>query len=116
MLIHIVLFRPRASIDRAARRALAESLLEARRSIPAIRGFRIGRRLVGGPEYGHAADLPYCALIEFDDEAGLQAYLQHPAHERLGTLFRETTEAAIVCDFRVSNAEEALSLIEDEPS
>ena len=28
-------------------------------------------------------DYQYAAVLEFDDSAGLRAYLEHPAHQRL---------------------------------
>ena len=42
---------------------------------------------------------PYAAVLEFDDLAGLKAYLEHPAHERLGSLFFEAFEDALMYDF-----------------
>ena len=35
----------------------------------------------------------------FDDLAGLQAYLEHPQHEKLGALFYQALEAALVYDY-----------------
>ena len=40
-----------------------------------------------------AQDFPFAAVIEFDDLAGLQAYLRHPTHEQLGELFYKLQEA-----------------------
>jgi hypothetical protein len=40
-------------------------------------------------------------VIEFDDRAGLAAYLAHPFHARLGQLFGATTEAAQVYDYEM---------------
>ena len=42
---------------------------------------------------------PYAAVLEFDDLAGLKAYLEHPAHERLGSTFFEAFEEALMYDF-----------------
>jgi hypothetical protein len=44
-------------------------------------------------------DLPFCAVIEFDDRAGLQAYLSHPQHEKLGALFYRLLDGALVYDY-----------------
>ena len=42
----------------------------------------------------------YLAVIDFDDLAGLQAYLRHPAHEELGSKFGQLLSAAMVYDFQ----------------
>jgi hypothetical protein len=47
------------------------------------------------------ADYPYAAVIEFDDLAGLQSYLQHPKHQNLGELFYRLLEAGLVCDYQM---------------
>jgi hypothetical protein len=44
-------------------------------------------------------------MIEFDDLAGLQAYLQHPAHEQLGARFGKSLSAALVYDFEVGGVD-----------
>ena len=44
-------------------------------------------------------DYPFAAVVEFDDLAGLEAYLNHPQHERLGELFYQLLEAALVYDY-----------------
>jgi hypothetical protein len=38
-------------------------------------------------------------VLEFDDLAGLKAYLEHPAHERLAQRFFEAFEDALMYDF-----------------
>jgi hypothetical protein len=40
-------------------------------------------------------------MIDFDDLAGLQTYLQHPAHTQLGARFGGSLSAAFVYDFEV---------------
>ena len=75
--------------------------------IPTIRRFWIGRRLNDGPSYrlGGSPDFPFMAVIEFDDRAGLDAYLGHAAHQAVGRLFNETTEAALIYDFEMFDAD-----------
>ena len=41
----------------------------------------------------------YAAVLEFDDVEGLKAYLNHPAHEALGTMFFESFQEALMYDF-----------------
>lgn len=51
------------------------------------------------PRMTAAAD--YVAVLEFDDLAGLQAYLRHPAHEELGARFNQSLSSALIYDFEV---------------
>ena len=44
-----------------------------------------------------AAD--FLVMLQFDDAAGLAAYLQHPAHQELGERFGDSLAAALVYDF-----------------
>jgi hypothetical protein len=44
-------------------------------------------------------------LLEFDDLAGLKAYLDHPAHERLATRFFSTVDETLVYDFELAEVE-----------
>jgi hypothetical protein len=101
MLLHIVLFRPKASISDADRTAMFDALHAAASGIPSVRRFQIGDRVKHGRPYEGmmTADYPFAALVEFDDLAGLQTYLDHPEHERLGELFYKLLEAALVYDY-----------------
>lgn len=114
MIVHVVLFRPKAGLDLSVRRALAEALTRAATDIASIRRFRVGRLLATAPTYVRqgSPSFPYCGLVEFDDRDGLLAYLQHPAHAALGRLFNETLEDAWIYDFEVEEAASARALIE----
>ena len=103
MVSHVVLMKPRADLAAAARIALVEAFERAVREIPTVRAVRIGRRIAHGAGYEDAAPdtADYLAMIDFDDLAGLQAYLRHPAHEQLGARFGESLSAALVYDFEV---------------
>ena len=103
MVSHVVLMKPRADLTAAARTALVDAFERAGREIPTVRAVRIGRRLAHGAGYEDAAPdtADYLAMIDFDDLAGLQAYLRHPAHEQLGARFGESLSAALVYDFEV---------------
>ena len=103
MILHAVLFRPKPALSDADREAMFSALRAAARGIPTVRRFHIGSRLRHGAGYEAmmSQDFPYAALIEFDDLAGLQAYLQHPAHQRLGELFYALQEAALAYDYEL---------------
>ena len=58
------------------------------------------RRVTHGAGYeADAPDLNYLVLLDFDDSAGLAAYLQHPAHTELGARFGDSLAGAMVYDF-----------------
>lgn len=79
------------------------ALNAAAEQIPTVRRFHVGARVMHGAAYEALMphDFPFAAVIEFDDLAGLQAYLRHPAHERLGELFYKLQEAALAYDYEV---------------
>jgi len=108
MLFHVVLFRPRADLSAAERAGLVAALEAALGRIPSIRRFSLGRRIRHGARYESLmqADLGYGAVLEFDDLAGLQAYLGDPAHAALGTRFTESVEASAIYDYQVQDRED----------
>jgi hypothetical protein len=103
MIAHVVLFTPRASLSPAERRTLVEDLERACQAIPAIRRARIGRRRALGHAYDTVgpARFEFVAVLEFDSEADLGSYLQHPAHVALGRWFYQGAEVALAADFEI---------------
>lgn len=103
MLLHIVLFRPKQGIAESDRAAMFAALKAAASDIPAVRRFHVGARVTHGAAYEKLMlhDFPFAAVIEFDDLPGLQAYLRHPAHERLAALFYVLQDAALAYDYEV---------------
>lgn len=99
MILHVVLFTPRATLTARERHDFAASLESALTGIPGIRRFRVGRRVRSGAAYDGLGDFEYVGVIEFDDLNGLSAYLRHPRHEALGRLFYETASSAFAGDF-----------------
>lgn len=103
MFLHLVLFRPKPGIAESDRAAMFAALNAAAGDIPTVRRFHVGARVTHGAAYERLMphDFPFAAIIEFDDLAGLQAYLRHPAHERLGELFYALQDAALAYDYEV---------------
>ena len=103
MIAHLVLFRPKSDLPADARQRLVEALSVALREIPSIRRARIGRRVTHGRPYETLmrVNYEYAALLEFDDLTGLQAYLEHSAHEALAARFFESFEEALMYDFEL---------------
>jgi len=103
---HLVLMKPRADLTLGNRQAFVDAFDRAMREIPTVRGVRIGRRITHGAGYEPSAPtMDYIAIIDFDDLAGLQMYLRHPAHQELGRLFGQSLSGSLVYDFEVGGAE-----------
>jgi len=110
-MLHVVLFTPRADATDVVRETFGQSLDHALTVIPSVRGFRVGRRVRTGAAYDALpGDFEFCAVIEFDDLAGLQGYLQDPAHAELGRLFNVTAGSAFAGDFDAVDQEPARAL------
>ena len=103
MIAHVVLFRPRTNLTADERHALIDALAHAIRNIPMIRRAHVGRRTILGRQYDrlNAQQFPYAAILEFENEADLRTYLDHPAHEKLGEQFYFTSDGALAFDFEM---------------
>ncbi|MGH9314660.1 MAG: Dabb family protein [Vicinamibacterales bacterium] len=114
MITHVVLFKPRGDVTDADRRAFVEAIVRARREIPGIRRFHLGRRVLRDVSYAEAMpqDFSFAAVIEFDDLAAVRAYLQHPAHDPMGSWFWKVSEASLVYDYEMTDAAGAAELFE----
>lgn len=102
MISHVVLFRPKATLSIDERAALIAVLKQAVTGIPTIKRTTIGRRILlnrPGYETLMAAHFEYSAILEFDSEEDLRAYLDHPAHNDLGRLLFTAAEAVLAYDF-----------------
>ena len=112
MIVHVVLFSPKPDLSESDRRALLDALTGAAKGIPSIRRFRVGKRVrhsLPGYEQMMRDDYEFAVIIEFDDLAGLKAYLQHPAHAAVGRHFYTSAAKALAYDYEVSE-----SLIPDQ--
>lgn len=102
MILHVVLFRPRDGLTGEQRAAIVRSLQAAATGIPAVRRFRIGRRVkhgLPGYEQAMAEDYEYLVIAEFDSAGGLKEYLAHPAHAALGQQFTTAAASALAYDY-----------------
>jgi len=110
LIVHVVLFEPRQDLTPSERIKLLADLREAAVAIPAVRRFRIGARIqhgLAGYEQAMRADYRYAVIVEFDDRAGLEAYLRDPAHEAIGHYFTASAADALAYDFEMSDAADA---------
>lgn len=103
MVWHLVLMKPKADLSPGDRQSLVDAFNHAVREIPTVRDVQIGRRLIHGAAYEMAApdSADYVASIAFDDLAGLQTYLGHPAHEELAARFYQSLRSALIYDFEM---------------
>jgi hypothetical protein len=102
VIAHIVLFRPRAALAADQRQALVNALRGAVEGIPQIKRATIGTRILlnrPGYEAQMAEHYDYSAILEFESEADLRAYLDHPSHNELGKLLFTSAEAVLAYDF-----------------
>ena len=115
MIAHIVLFRPRADLTAGERQSLADAFGAALREIPAVRRARVGRRFThgGGYEQLMRVHYDYAAVLEFDDAAGLLAYLEHPAHHELSERFYSAFEDALIYDYELGEGRDGLAALLD---
>lgn len=113
MITHLVLFRPRAGLAASDRQRLADALRVAVMTIPSVRHVRVGRRVTHGRPYEQLmrTDYTHAAVIEFDDLAGLQAYLSHPAHDVLAARFFEAFDAALMYDYDLKDGVEGIDAL-----
>jgi hypothetical protein len=111
VLLHIVLFRPRAGLGAADRESLVAAIERAYREIAVITRFRVGRRTALEASYaGPMPDYPFAALVELQDERALAEYLSDPAHQELARTFWQTSDSALAYDYRLLEAGEVRSL------
>jgi hypothetical protein len=110
---HVVLLKLRATMNDDDREALLEAMRVAFTGIPEIRRVRIGKRILLGRGYETqmAEHFEYSAIIEFDSEADLRVYLDHPQHQELGRRFFESVDAALVYDYATVDASRVTDLV-----
>lgn len=104
MIAHVVLFQPRAPLSLVEERALLASIRETVARLESVRAARVGRRVRHGlPGYEQAMrdDYEFALILEFEDVAGLRAYLTHPDHAPLGDLFTTGAAGALAYDYEL---------------
>ncbi len=117
MIVHLVLFRPKANLPDADRRGLIDAIARVHCEIASIRQFRVGKRTLRDVSYAQLMpDYPYVAVVEFDDERGLLEYLAHPAHQDLGRRFWETSDAPLAYDYELVGPAGAAAMLGEKNS
>jgi hypothetical protein len=113
MIVHAVLFRPKVGLSAADRRDLVDAFSTAIKEITSIKRARIGRRTLLGRSYEQQMrdDYTHAAFLEFDDVAGLRAYLDHSSHEELAARFFACFEQVLIYDFETTGEDHALDAL-----
>jgi Stress responsive A/B Barrel Domain len=107
---HIVLFNPKPDVTPDQRRSFALAIRETCRSIAVVQAARIGRAKdvrAGYSRFFGEKTYEYAAVLDFDTEAALIEYLQHPLHRELGRLFWETCESTVVVEVEMRDGRSA---------
>ena len=115
MISHVVLFRPRPTLTPDQRITLVTALQHAVEGIPQIKRAAIGKRLLlnrPGYETQMAEHYEYSAILEFDSETDLRAYLDHPAHDQLGKLLFSFAAAVLAYDFTQVPTQDLSTLVD----
>ena len=109
MLAHVLLFRVREDVPATERQLLIDAWAKALRDIPSITRAHVGKRVRIGREYEQLmqADYPYAAVIEFENEAGLRAYLDHPAHADMANRFFAVLTDVLIYDYDMKSSPES---------
>lgn len=96
VLRHVVLFafKPETTPDQIAAVEAAFAALPAQ--IPEIVAFEWGGDV---SVEGKAQGFTHCFFVTFQDEAGRDAYLPHPAHQALVQLVSQKLEKILVFDY-----------------
>lgn len=104
MILHIVLYQPRASASSAELTELANAVQAASRTIPTIQRVRVGKAVdlgFGYQNWPQDRNSGNVAIFEFSDRDGLEAYLAHDAHRHLAEMFWKTCDNPVVLDASV---------------
>ena len=107
MIAHIVLFNPKPGITESSLRSFGQAIGDAFTAIPSVKRARIGRHVDVDAGYRRSfgdSAYEYSAVLEFSDIAGLVEYLRHPLHERLGSLFWENCQSAVISEVELVEA------------
>lgn len=113
MLSHVVLFRPKPDLSADDAQRFVAALERTLSGVPSVRRATVGRRARIGAQYEQLPqpDFPFIAVIEFDDRAGLAAYLGHPAHDELSQRFWSSLEATLIYDFEMEDGANLLEAL-----
>ena len=93
---HFVMFK----FEESAKPEQIQGVVDAFKALPGkidtIKGFEMGTNV--SPE-GHDKGFTHGFLVTFDDKAGLEKYLPHPAHKEFGGSLKGILKDVLVFDY-----------------
>jgi hypothetical protein len=93
---HVVLFKFKDGTTPEQIKAIEDAFRALPTKVPEIAGFEWGTNM--SPE-NKAQGFTHCFLVTFNDAAGRDAYLPHPAHKEFGKLAGPHFDKVLVIDF-----------------
>lgn len=93
---HVVAFRFKETTTQAEIDAINAAFAKLPSQIDTIRHFEYGKNV--SPE-GLNDGFTYCYLVTFDDRAGLDVYLPHPAHKAFVAMLKGKLDKPFVIDY-----------------
>ena len=98
---HLVLLRFKAAASAADVAAIERAFCALRLQIDSVRALEWGTDV--SPE-GLSKSFTHSFLLSFDDAAGRDAYLPHPAHKAFVALLQPLLDDVLVIDYQPSTA------------
>ena len=96
VLRHIVLYKFKDTLTPAQVQEVVDAFCALPGQIDAVIGFEHGTNV---SQEQKSEGFTHCFYVTFRDEAGLAAYLKHPAHDAYVQVVRERREKVIVFDY-----------------
>lgn len=93
--VHVVLFKTGAESPDAASAALMRDIRELLAPLPTVRGIWVGRPAPTDTRPIVDANYDVGLLLVFDDQEGLQDYLDHPLHVQFAEKYDTTCEVRV---------------------
>ena len=93
---HVVLFKFKDGVPEEKVHAIVQSFGELKDKISAVQEYEWGTNV--SPE-GLNDGFTHCFFVTFEDKAGLDAYLPHPAHKKFVELLKPQLDKVLVVDY-----------------
>jgi hypothetical protein len=97
MIRHVVMFKFKPEVDKAARIDLMQRVRKLPQEIDFIRVLTVAENVVQSPR---ACD--FILMVDLDDETALHAYAEHPKHQPVRQISGELCSGTYVVDYVVS--------------
>lgn len=97
---HVVLFKFKSTATPAQVKAIEVAFAELAEKVDTVRGFEFGADV--SPE-GKADGFTHCFVVTFENKAGLEKYLPHPAHQEFVSKLLPILDKVLVVDYVAKN-------------